>query len=220
MRILFTIPARIFDNVYSLVFGPDGMLYVPSGFLGSSRPRGEDALRDLRGKILRVTRAGKPPGDNPFGSRAPRVWASGFKNAFDLAFSADGTYAVAGESGPEAHDEINLVQAGRDYGYPAHQGATRARGVTPPLYDYGADRTSPVGIIRYTGDRYPALQGRYLMCENHGGGMLALRIDPAQPGKLRNLTPVVRECTIDLVQTRDGSIVFSDAGAVYRLVQS
>lgn len=217
MRVLFAIPARIFDNVYSLVFGPDEMLYVPSGFLGRSRPAGEDSLRDLRGKILRVTRDGKPPGDNPFGSRAPRVWASGFKNAFDLAFSSDGTYAVAGESGPEAHDEINLVQPGHDYGYPNHQGATRARGVTPPLYDYGSDRTSPVGIIRYSGSRHPALRGRYLMCENHGRGMLALRLDPARPGRLRNLTPVVRECTIDLVQTPDGSIVFSDAGAIYRL---
>jgi hypothetical protein len=48
--------------------------------------------------------------------------------------------------------------------------------------------------------------------------MLALRIDSSQPGRLRNLTPVVRECTIDLVQTPDGSIVFSGAGAIYRLV--
>ncbi len=143
---------------------------------------------------------------------------SGFKNAFDLAFSSSGDYAIAGESGPEAHDEINLVMPGHDYGYPEHQGAARAPGVTPPLYDYGADRTSPVGIVRYTGSRYPALRGRYLMCENHGQGMLALRIDPERPGKLRNLTPIVRECTLDVVQTPDGSIVFGDAGAIYRLV--
>ena len=53
---------------------------------------------------------------------------------------------------------------------------------------------------------------------DHGQGMLALRIDEARPGRLRNLTPIVPECTIDIVQTRDGSIVFSDAGAIYRLV--
>ena len=217
-RVLFTIPARIFDNVYSLVFGPDGMLYVPSGFLGRSRPKGDDPLRDLRGKILRVTRDGKAPGDNPFGARAPRVWATGFKNAFDLAFLPESGYAVAGESGPEAHDEINLVMPGNDYGYPDHQGAARRRGLTPPLYDYGSDRTSPVGIVYYTGRRYPALRGRFLMCENHGRGMLALRIKPSAPARLLNLTPVVSECTIDLVQTPDGSIVFSDAGAIYRLV--
>ena len=218
-RVLFTIPAKVFDNVYSLVFGPDGMLYVPSGFLGRNRARGEDPLGDLRGKILRVTREGKAPGDNPYGSRAPRVWASGFKNAFDLAFFPESDLAVAGESGPEAHDEINLVLPGNDYGYPDHQGATRARGVTPPLLDYGSDRTSPVGIVYYDGSRYPALRGRFLMCENHGSGMLALRIKRSDPGTLLNLTPIVPQCTIDLVQTPDGSIVFSDSNAIYRLVQ-
>jgi glucose/arabinose dehydrogenase len=217
-RIIRTIRAKVFDNVYSLVFGPDGMLYIPSGFLGRSRPKGEDPLADPRGKILRVTRDGTAPGDNPFGARAPRVWASGFKNAFDLAFFPGTNLAVAGESGPEAHDEINLVMPGHDYGYPDHQGVTKARGVTSPLLDYGPERTSPVGILYYTGSRYPALRGRFLMCENHGRGMLALRVKRSSPAKLLNLTPVVPSCTIDVIQTRDGSVVFSDSEAIYRLV--
>lgn len=218
-RIILTIRAKIFDNVYSLVFGPDKMLYVPSGFLGTSLPEGEDPLADLRGEILRVTRDGKAPGDNPYGKRAPRVWATGFKNAFDIAFFPGSNLAVAGESGPEAHDEINLVMPGHDYGYPEHQGATRPKGVTPPLFDYGSDRTSPAGILYYTGNRYPRLRGRFLMCENHGRGMLALRIERASPGRLRNLTPLVPECTIDLVQTDDGTVLFTDDSAIYRLVQ-
>ena len=142
-KILYRIRAKIFDNVYSLVFGPDGMLYIPSGFLGRSRPKGEDPLTDRRGKILRVTRGGEPPGDNPWGGRAPRAWAAGFKNAFDLAFVPGTRNAIAGESGPEAHDEINFVMPGHDYGYPDDQGVTNARGVTSPLFDYGSERTSP-----------------------------------------------------------------------------
>jgi len=219
-RIIMTIRAKVFDNTYSLVFGPDGMLYIPSGFLGRSRPKGQDPLADRRGKILRVTRDGGVPADNPYGARAPRVWASGFKNAFDMAFFPGSRYAVAGESGPEAHDEINLVMPGHDYGYPDHQGVTKARGVTSPLLDYGSDRTSPVGIVYYTGNRYPALRGRFLMCENHGRGMLALRINRSNPGRLLNLTPITPSCTIDVIQTRDGAVVFSDSGAIYRLVPS
>lgn len=218
-KILYRIRAKIFDNVYSLVFGPDGMLYIPSGFLGRSRPKGEDPLTDRRGKILRVTRDGEPPGDNPWGGRAPRVWAAGFKNAFDLAFVPGTRNAIAGESGPEAHDEINFVMPGHDYGYPDDQGVTNARGVTSPLFDYGSERTSPAGIVLYTGNRYPALAGRYLMCENHGRGLIALRVRTKSPAQLLNYTPLLPNCTIDIVQARDGTVVFSDEEAIYRLVQ-
>lgn len=218
-RALLSISADIFDNVYSLVFGPDGKLYVPSGFLGESRPPGQDPLSDRRGKILRVSRTGAPAIGNPYGRRAPLVWAEGFKNAFDLAFFPHSNLAIAGESGAANHDEINLVMPGHDYGYPDHPGYTRASGVTPPMYDYGSDRTSPVGIIYYSGRRYPALRGRFLMCENHGRGLLALRIARSDPGRLLGLTPLLGECTIDIVQMPDGSVVFSDAEAIYRLVQ-
>lgn len=78
-------------------------------------------------------------------------------------------------------------------------------------------RTSPVGIVHYTGSRH-ALRGRFLMCENHGRGMFALRIDPSHPGRLLDMTPIVSECTLDIIEMPDGSIVFSDADAIYRLV--
>jgi glucose/arabinose dehydrogenase len=108
---------------------------------------------------------------------------------------------------------------GHDYGYPDNQGVTKARGVTSPLLDYGSERTSPTGIVYYTGSRYPALRGRYLMCENHGRGLIALRIKTSSPAKLLNYTPLLPTCTIDIVQARDGSVVFSDGTGIYRLVQ-
>jgi glucose/arabinose dehydrogenase len=216
-RILLTVPASKFDNTYSLVFGPDGMLYIPTGFLaGQSRRAG--ALGDLRGKILRVGRDGKPPEDNPYGARGPRVWAMGLKNTFDLAFFPRSDLAVGGDNGTAAHDEINLLMPGHDYGYPRREGFTRVRGLTAPMLDYGTDTPAPVGVIYYRGLRYPALRGRFLMCHNNELGMVALRIDRSDPGRLRNLTPIVRECTLDLVQMPDGSVVFSDAQAIYRLV--
>ena len=108
--------------------------------------------------------------------------------------------------------------AGHDYGYPDHQGVTTAKGLRHRCSTTAPTALAP-GILYYTGNRYPALRGRFLMCENHGRGMLALRINRATPGRLRNLTPLVPECTLDLVETRDGTVVFSDSSAIYRLAQ-
>jgi glucose/arabinose dehydrogenase len=109
--------------------------------------------------------------------------------------------------------------AGKDYGYPKHEGLTRIRGLTPPMLDYRRTSTAPVGIVYYRGRRFPRLRGRFLMCENHGNGMLALRIDRTDPGRLRRVTKVVQECTLDVVATPDGSVYFSDAGTIYRLAR-
>jgi len=215
-RVILRLRARKFDNAYSLVFGPDGMLYVPNGFLWDGRPR-KAPLKDLFGKVLRVTPTGEAPGDNPYRRRAPRVWATGLKNAFDLAFFPRSNVAVAGENGTVGHDEINLLMPGHDYGFPSHEGVTRIRRLTPPLLDFGSSSPAPTGILYYSGRRHPALRGRFLMCNNDELGMVALRIRRSDPGRLLAMTSLVDECTLDLVQTRDGSVVFSDAGAIYRL---
>ena len=215
-RVILKLRARKFDNAYSLVFGPDGMLYVPNGFLSDGGPR-RAPLRDLFGKILRVTPTGEAPGDNPYGRRAPRVWATGLKNAFDLAFFPRTNLAVAGENGTVGHDEINLLMPGRDYGFPSHEGVTRIRRLTPPLLDFGSRSPAPTGILYYSGRRFPALRGRFLMCNNDELGMVALRLRRSDPGRLLAMTSLVDECTLDLVQTPDGSVVFSDAGGIYRL---
>ena len=217
-RILLRVPAAKFDNIYSLVFGPDGMLYIPSG-LGRHRDKEADPLDDLLGKILRVTRDGKAPGANPYGDRAPLVWTTGIRNAFDIAFDPSG-FILSSDNGTVGHDEINLYMPAHDYGYPSHQGFTRTRGLTPPMLDFGSDAEGPVGVIYYTGAKFPELQGRFIMCMNHGKGMVALRLAPSDPGHLLAFTPIMDDCTLDLIQMPDGSIVFSDPQSIYRLARA
>jgi glucose/arabinose dehydrogenase len=150
-KIILKLGASQFDNTYSLVFGADGMLYIPVGFLGTTATR---PLVGLPGKILRVTPDGQAPGDNPFGPEAPLVGAIGLKNSFDLAFFPDSDLAVAGENGTVGHDEINLLAAGNNYGYPNREGITHNPSLTPPMLDYESDPPpSASSITRVTDPR-------------------------------------------------------------------
>ncbi len=218
--VLLTLPATSSTTRTAWSSVPTGCCTSRPATSASSRARTERSAPGSEGRGPARHAAGKAPGDNPYGARAPRVWATGFKNAFDLAFFPHSGVAVTSDNGTSEHDELDLLMPGNDYGYPEHEGYTRVRRLTPPMLDYGHDSESPVGIICYDGRRYPALRGRFLMCNNHGQGMVALRIDRTNPGRLRRLTPLVPECTLDLVQMPDGSVVFSDAQAIYRLVQA
>jgi glucose/arabinose dehydrogenase len=215
--VLLEIPASKFDNTYSIVFGPDGMMYIPSG-QNQPHPKGADPITSLLGKTLRVTREGKAPGDNPFGEEAPLVWAAGIRNAFDIAFDPATGFAIGGENGSEANDEINLIMPGHDYGHPRHRGLVDIPGVTKPLLDYGTDRVAPTGIIRYDHERFGALRGAFLMCHNHGPGLFALRVNTGDPAALTAMTQVSDRCAVDVVATPDGQIYFSDATSIWRLV--
>jgi glucose/arabinose dehydrogenase len=213
--VLLEIPASKFDNTYSIVFGPDGMMYIPSG-QNQPHPKGADPITSLLGKTLRVTREGKAPGDNPFGE-APLVWAAGIRNAFDIAFDPATGFAIGGENGSEANDEINLIMPGHDYGHPRHRGLVDVPGITKPLLDYGPDRVAPTGIIRYDHARFAALRGAFLMCHNHGPGLFALRVNTGDPAALTAMTKVSDRCSVDVAATPDGQIYFSDATSIWRL---
>lgn len=215
-EVLLEIPAHKFDNAYSPAFGPDGMLYLPSG-QNTNRKKGVDILDDLLGKVLRMTRDGKPPGDNPFGERAPLVWAIGIRNAFDIAFDPETGFIVAGENGTTDHDEINMIMPGHDYGWPRHRGIVEEEGITNPLYDYRKDRTAPVGIVRYDGEKFPELRGRFLMCQNHPDGIFALRVRTESPAELERMTRIADKCRVDIAAAPDGSIYFTDPTAIYQL---
>ncbi len=153
------IPKNTFHDGGRIAFGPDGMLYVATGDAGErdlAQQRGS-----LAGKVLRMTPEGKVPAGNPF----PRalVWTMGHRNVQGLAFHADGRL-YASEFGEKDVDELNLLRAGANYGWPVHEGAADDDRFVNPIAQWSPTAVaSPSGLAVVGSTAYVAsLRGERL----------------------------------------------------------
>jgi len=156
-----------------LAFGPDGMLYVTLGERSDASMRKYAQQLDSHlGKVLRITPDGKAPGDNPFvgtPGALPGIWTLGHRNVQASAFDSRGRLWVV-EHGTRGGDELNLLEPGKNYGWPfvaygeeysgfAIRGAATDRpGYEQPRY-YWDPVIAPSGAQFYTGDAFPAWRG-------------------------------------------------------------
>ena len=141
-----------------MVFGPDRMLYVSTGESGQP-PLAQDR-GSLGGKILRITPAGKPAPGNPDPSSP--VWTWGHRNVQGLAFDDDGNL-WASEFGQDTFDELNLIQKGRNYGWPQVEGKGDEAGLQDPQVTWSTDDASPSGLAFLDGRLWlGALRGERL----------------------------------------------------------
>ncbi len=148
--LLDQIPSGRFHHGGRLKIGGDGKLYVTTGDAATNPEIAQD-LSSLGGKILRMNPDGSVPADNPFGDSY--VYSYGHRNPQGIAWSEDGTM-YASEHGPSAHDEINRIEAGKNYGWPEITGDETNQGMETPIFQSGSDTWAPSGMAAHEGKLY------------------------------------------------------------------
>jgi glucose/arabinose dehydrogenase len=201
--ILTGIPVNTYHDGGRIRFGPDGMLYVSTGDAGES---GNSQDRNsLGGKILRVEPDGSIPPDNPFPGNP--VYSYGHRNVEGLAWDSEGQL-YASEFGASTWDEVNRIEAGENYGWPAVEGrGGEDQGYVDPITVWPTSEASPSGteimvegaIPQWEGDLFvAALRGErlwHLELNDRGDVVDREKLLDREVGRVR-----------DVIQAPDGSL--------------
>jgi glucose/arabinose dehydrogenase len=183
-------------NGGQVLFGPDGMLYIPLGDGGSGGDPQNNAqtLSTLLGKLLRIdVNSGNPyaiPPDNPFIGQAgarPEIWAYGLRNPWRTSFDRGSNLFFIADVGQNRHEEINAVDrtiAGLNYGWRIMEGSScynasscDRSGLTMPIHTYptSGGNCAVTGGYVYRGPSIPEIAGHYFFTDHCAGGLRSLR---------------------------------------------
>jgi glucose/arabinose dehydrogenase len=215
-----------------LVFAPDGTLFVTLGerSILPGRKQARDLASDF-GKIVRILPDGGIPKDNPFlstpGAR-PEIWTRGHRNVLGAALDAKKRLWIA-EMGPRGGDELNLIERGKDYGWPTigygeeysgepiHQ-TTQAPGLEQPVY-YWDPVISPGALAIYSGALIPEWKGNFLIAGLSSKALIRLVLEGDRVVGEERLFMERKDRMRDVVEGPDGAVYLLTDGSGGKLLK-
>ncbi|MDP7029665.1 MAG: PQQ-dependent sugar dehydrogenase [Phycisphaerales bacterium] len=232
-------------NGGTVLFGPDGMLYLSVGDGGAANdPHGAGQRLDtLLGKVLRldVSAVGEQrpytiPADNPFteteGAR-PEIWATGLRNVWRMSFDPKTGALWAGDVGQNAWEEVDIIKRGGNYGWNEREGSHPfqptggdAGRFIEPVFEYGRNLGGSItGGSVYRGDLYPSMDGLYIFGDYMSGRLWAIQQNADGAFQTRDITPKDRRFPSSFGVAPDGTILmcafsgpYQRTGRIVRLV--
>ncbi len=213
--IIEKIPAAQFHAGCRLRFGPDGKLYITTG--DATRRDLAQRLDSLAGKTLRLNDDGSVPSDNPFAGRKdarPEIWSYGHRNGQGIDFQPgtnllfETEHGPSGFDGPGGGDEMNLVEKGKNYGWPTiHHTETRA-GMEAPLLEY-TPACAPASGMFYRGSAFPDFRGNFFFGCLRGARIIRVILDGRRVVSQENLLEGKYGRIRDIAEGPDSYLYFS-----------
>lgn len=217
-----------------LTFDSSGFLYMTVGDRGKRHEA--QNLKNHKGTVIRLTRDGVAAPGNPFAgtlSRGlPEIWSYGHRNAQGLFFHKSTRQLWLSEHGPQGGDEINLIEAGKDYGWPQAThgeeygggsiGKSRLPGMIDPIYAF-VPSIAPSGLLKLGSELGQSWEGHFL-----SGSLVQMHVNRLFPKKMEKSSPAGwsqdrlleerKERFRDLRFSPDQRLyLISDSGTLYRI---